>query len=161
MSVGASETEYLVQLGYDPRPGLSDWRGTPIPKVKDPLKATTERCTIAGRVWWNGPPWTVLRNASYYLWHVMDYGTDVDVAFTRSDVCERLWRQALRDARPGLLSRGSFVLWSCVFGLMADDAICPWPDTAHRKDFRPTANDSRERMYRRFAAAHRRRIDAR
>ena len=145
-------------LGYDPRPGLGKWRGTPIPPVRDPLKASPERCAIAGRVWWNGPPWTVLRNASYYLWHVMDYGTDADVGFTRRDVPERLWRQALHDARPGLVSRGSYVLWSCVFGLMADDEICQWPDTAHLKDVRPTARDTREQMYQRAAAYHNRRL---
>ena len=145
-------------LGYDPRPRLGKWCGTPIPPVRDPLKASPERDAIAGRVWWNGPPWTVLRNALYYVWHVMDYGTDADVAFTRCDVSERLWRQALHDARPGLVSRGSYVLWSCVFGLMADDEVCQWPDTAHLKDLRPTGRDTREQMYQRAAAYHNRRL---
>ena len=78
-------------LGYDPRPALTAWRGTPIPQLHNPLQATPPRCTIARRVWWNGPPWTVLRNASYYLWHVWDYGTDDDIDFTLGDVPERLW----------------------------------------------------------------------
>lgn len=39
------------------------------------MPATPFRRRIAGYVWWNRPPWTILRNADVYLHHVMDYGT--------------------------------------------------------------------------------------
>ena len=132
------------ELGYDPRPDLARWRGTPIPPVRDPLRATPERVAIAERVWWHGPAWTVLRNASHYLWHVWDFGSDEDIDFTRTDVAERLWRRAIEDARPGLVSAGSYVFWSYAFGLMSSEEICDWPARAHRLDFKPlVAGDER------------------
>ena len=90
-------------LGYAPRPELDHWRGTPIPPVNNALRQTPRRAEIAGRVWWNGPPWTVLRNASHYLWHVMDYGGRDDVRFTQVDVPGEFWCLALEEARPGVL----------------------------------------------------------
>lgn len=149
MSDRASEA-LIRELGYDPRPELRRWHGTPIPEVRDPLKATAARVAIAERVWWHGPAWTVLRNASTYLWHVMDYAEDDDIDFTRRDVPRTLWVRALEEARPGLLSSGSYALWSSVYGLMADDELCSWPQTAHRKDLRPMARETRERMYARM-----------
>ena len=136
-------------LGYQLRPGLSRWRGTPIPPVQDPLRETPARRAIAHRVWWNGPSWTVLRNASHYLWHVWDYGTDEDIAFTQADVPKRLWIRALAAARPGLVSAGSYVFWSYVLGLMSGEEICDWPQTAHRYDYKPLVSDERaERLLR-------------
>ena len=135
------------KLGYDPRVELNRWRGTPIPPVKNPLSRTPKRWEIANRVWWNGPPWTVLRNASHYLWQVMDYGTHEDIRHALRDVTEDSWLRALDEARPGLLSKGSYVLWSLVFGRMhLDDPPCDWPDSAHRSDVRPLAGESRERL---------------
>ena len=136
-------------LGYDPKPELDEWRGTPIPPVHHPLTRTPERWRIADSVWWNGPQWTVLRNSSMYLWHVMDYGSDEDIAYTRQDLQPGVWHRALEEARTGLLSKGSYVLWSLVFDRMAIGTICDWPDTAHRLDYRMLANESRERLYER------------
>lgn len=146
-------------LGYDPRPELQEWRGTPIPPLKRPLKHSSERHRIASYVWWNGPPWTVLRNASHYLWHVMDYGQADDIHFTLKDVPRRLWLAALADARPGQLSKGSYELWSLVLGrVKCEDPPCDWPDNAHRLDIRPLAGDTRERLYERHRRAHERRL---
>ena len=147
------------ELGYDPQPALRRWRGTPIPPVKCPLKHSPERDRIAGYVWWNGPPWTILRNASHYLWQVMDYGDMDDIQFTLKDVPRRLWLAALDDARPGQLSKGSYELWSLVLGrVKCEDPPCDWPDNAHRLDVRPLANDTRERLYERHRRAHERRV---
>ncbi|MCY3768857.1 MAG: hypothetical protein OXG56_05765 [Gammaproteobacteria bacterium] len=136
-------------LGYDPHPELDNWRGTASPPIDHPLVRSPERWKIAGRVWWNGPPWTVLRNASCYLWHVMDYGNTEDLRFTLRDLPPTLWIYALDQARPGVVSKGSYVLWSLVFERMALDDPCDWPDTAHALDCRMLAHDSRERMYER------------
>ena len=150
----ATGEHWIARLGYDPHPELTHWKGTPIPRLDDPLAVSPRRREIAERVWWNGPAWTVLRSASTYLWHVMDHGFTEDIGFTLGDVERARWTRALEVARPGRLSRGSFVLWSCYFGLMADDAICDWPQDAHIRDVRPLARDTREIMYLRAARYH-------
>ena len=137
------------QLGYNPRSDVTHWQGTPIPPVHHPLELTPRRQEIAGKVWWNGPAWTILRNASWFLWQVMDYGSDDDIRYTLQDVSERTWIGALKEARPGLLSRGSYVLWSLAFRQIGIDECCDWPDTAHRLDQRPLRNQTHEQMYRR------------
>lgn len=143
----------MADLGYDPRPDLKRWRGTPIPPVDRPLAITPERQRIAERVWWNGPAWTVLRSAPRYLWHVMDYGTDRDIAYTRRDVARDLWCHSLRTARPGQVSRGSWILWSIAYGLIATNdefiAACrrDWSETAHKRDWRMLSGAPRETLY--------------
>ena len=136
-------------LGYDPRPDLTHWCGTPIPPVDAPLALTADRERFAGRVWFQGPSWTVLRNASHYLWSVMDYGATEDIACTLQDVPRSLWVKSLKDARPGKLSRGAYVVWSLAFGLIAPGTGCDWPDNAHLRDVRPLANATREQLYER------------
>lgn len=140
-----------MKLGYDPRPNIAHWRGTPIPPVDNPLQQTPARIDIAARVWWNGPAWTVLRNASHYLWHVMDYGRDQDIRFTLKDVPSELWLEALNAARPGLLSKGAYTLWSLVFECINLEILKDWPTTAHRNDWRPLEHATREELYRRHA----------
>lgn len=136
-------------LGYDPRPDLTHWCGTPIPPVDAPLALTADRERIAGRVWFQGPSWTVLRNVNHYLWSVMDYGATEDIACTLQDVPLSLWIKSLKDARPGKLSRGAYVVWSLAFGLIAPGTGCDWPDNAHLRDVRPLANATREQLYER------------
>ncbi len=133
-------------LGYDPRVELDHWLGTPIPPVHNPLESTPRRWAIAGRVWWNGPPWTILRNSSYFLWHVMDYGDTEDIRHILKSISEQAWILALNEARPGLLSKGSYVFWSLAFDRIRIDEPCDWPDSAHRLDYRPLRNESRERI---------------
>ncbi|MDE0190098.1 MAG: hypothetical protein OXQ90_01970 [Gammaproteobacteria bacterium] len=143
----------MNHLGYDPRPDVKRWRGTPIPSVEHPLALTSERRTIAERVWWIGPPWTILRNARRYLWSVMDFGTDDDIAYTRTDVERELWVLALRTAKPGQVSRGSWILFSIAYGLIANTAdyigACrqEWPETAHKRDWRMLSGAPRETLY--------------
>ena len=144
-----SETALAAALGYDPHPEIDRWNGTPIPPVRCPLERTAPRWAIADRVWRSGPPWTVLRNASCYLWHVMDYGRDEDIDHALRDLPPPSWRRALDEARPGSLSKGSYVLWSLVFGRMAPGSPCDWPDAAHLLDCRMLAGESRGRMYER------------
>ena len=138
------ETESV--LGYDPHPEAVRWRGTPTPPIDEPLAKTAKRWEIAGRVWWNGPPWTVLRNGSQYLWHVMDYGRDGDIEHTLRDLPPSLWTRALDRARPGLLSKGSYVLWSLAFDRVSLGWQCDWPDGAHALDCRMLSGECRERL---------------
>lgn len=148
----------LNHLGYDPHPGQNNWRGTPIPRIDRPLAGSPERFRIAGYVWWNGPPWTVLRNSTHYLWHVMDYGITKDIQFTLRDVPAVLWNRALDQAGQGRVSKGSYVLWSLVFGRMALDEPCKWQDAGHLRDCRPLANDPRQTTYYRHARHHQYRL---
>ena len=144
-------------LGYDPRPEVNAWRGTAIPPMGHALRRTPERWAIAGRVFWRGPPWAVLRNAVHYLWHVMDGVSQREIQFTLGDVQRELWIQSLREARPGLLSKGAYITWCLHFGLMQNHDICDWPDNAHRRDIRPTAHYNRQDLYRRARMHHEKR----
>lgn len=136
------------ELGYDPKPEVKDWRNTPIPRVLHPLKMTKARERIADRVWCNGPPWTVLRNAYVYLFHVADIANDADLKFTRKDVPDELWRGAIKIAKPGDLSAGAYVLEGLRLGIFKPPFLCTWPAKAHFRDVRPMANASRELLYR-------------
>ena len=140
------EAASATALGYDPHPEAVRWHGTPIPPIHEPLAKTAMRWETASRVWWNGAPWTVLRNASQYLWQVMDYGRDGDIDHTLRDLPPASWMRALDRARPGLLSKGSYVLWSLVFGRRPTGWRCGWPDAAHALDCRMLSRDSRERL---------------
>jgi len=65
-------------------------------------------------------------------------------------------------AKRGVLSKGSYILWSVYFKRGDIDAhIQTWPDDAHRLDFRPQRNESRERMYERHRHAHEAKLRAR
>ena len=139
-------------VGYDPRPDVTHWKGNPIPMVVGPLPTSAVREEIARAVWWNGPPWTVLRNGPVFLWHVMDYGSDAHIEAALDDIKPSRWGDALERATVRTLSKGSYVLFSMLVGRTGPDAGCPWPARQHRNDIRPLANESRERMYERHQA---------
>jgi len=48
---GATGEDWTARLGYDPRPELTHWKGTPIPPLDDPLAVSPRRREIAERVW--------------------------------------------------------------------------------------------------------------
>ena len=142
----------MSELGYDPRPNERRWKGTVIPPVQFPLVATAERERIASEVWWRGPSWTILRNGPQFVRQVMDFGSDEAVRRMLLDVPRDIWHLALTEARPGLLSRGSKILWSTRFGLQKPGELPDgWPDDAHIKDVRPLAGKTRLQLYERHA----------
>ena len=124
------------ELGYDPRPDRMDWGGTPIPRVSDPLPATPELVRIARRMWWNGDPWTILRNRGEFLRHAMDWATVEDFDYLWEEIPEDDWIAALRGARPGLVSARSwkFCMWR--LGLLGEGNRLPpeWHRSRHIKD---------------------------
>ena len=132
-------------LGYDPKPDVRAWRGSPIPPVDDPIAATDRLRAIARRMWWHGPAWTVLRNSARFIRHAIDHATDDDLGFLFDHIDHERWRRALRLATPGTMSRSRYVLWSTTLGLMTPGDTCDWPRTGHRNDFRP--EQSRERAF--------------
>ena len=103
-------------LGYDPKPHVSNWRGTPIPPVDRPLALTPERAEICDRVWWWGGPEIALRNCRHYIYHVIDYGAVRDWHFSVDDVDHEIWLYALNSARQGLVSRGGHRLFCIILG---------------------------------------------
>ena len=139
-------------LGYDPRPQEDSWNGTAIPPVYLPLAASPKREKVCGRVWWRGPPWTILRNGPQFIRQVMDFGNSDAISLMLADVHRGIWHLALIEAEPGDISRGSKVLWSVWFGLMQPgEQPEGWPDDAHIRDFRPLAGKTREQLYERHA----------
>lgn len=142
--------EEYEHLGYDPRPDLCVWKGTHIPKILQPLKLTARRGKIAEYIWCNGPPWTVLRNAHTYLYHILDHATDEDLEFTITDVSKDLWCSAIKNAKQGDLSKGAYIATGLQLGLFKPGVHCSWSDRAHYQDFRPNANQTREEFYNRF-----------
>ena len=60
--------------GYDPGPDVTHWQGPPIPKVCDPLPGNPELVYIAERTWFNGDPWTILRNRYKFILNALDNG---------------------------------------------------------------------------------------
>ena len=144
-----SESELQQDLGYDPQSDVTHWNGTPIPPVSHPLTLTPERDAVARHVWWNGDPWTILRNGPRYIQCVMDHGYDKHVRWTLRGVEPRLWQLALEEARPGILSLSSYILWSqVVLNRFPDDAP-DWPRSAHRNDIPPLRGFPRESFYER------------
>ena len=150
-----------MSLGYDPRPDLANWKGTPIPKVDTPLPLTPARERIARRVWWHGPPWTIVRNADNYVWRVIDYGREDGIRHELRHLDEEVWLHALEAAKPrGDLSRGGWLYWSLFFRRwnMAGylKALDDWPSSAgmHIRDLRPLAHATRADLYRRQAIHH-------
>ena len=121
-----------ASLGYDPRPDLTAWQGTPLPPVDRPLGLNPGRERIAAMVWWHGPPWCVLRNRNVYLWRVMDYATTESLLYTVQDLPAGDWRIALQAAKPGRLSAGAWTFWSLTLGLLPLGAVSDWPSLAHR-----------------------------
>ena len=126
-------------LGYNPRPEVTSWRGNWLPPCYYPLPLTDDSERIALSVWWNGPAWTVLRNASFFLWRAWDYATPTQLDYLLDHVSEGTWRRAVEDAVPGEVSRGATMLWALRLDMIALDDYVDWPDTAHIRDHRPLA----------------------
>ncbi|MCY4209594.1 MAG: hypothetical protein OXD47_12470 [Gammaproteobacteria bacterium] len=99
------------ELGYDPKPDIHHWHNTPIPTVNHPLPATPELIRIADRMWWNGDPWTILRNRYKYIQHALDNAAHEDLLYLWSSLPKKDWVIALKDALPGQVSTRSWRLW--------------------------------------------------
>ena len=129
--------ETAARLGYDTRPELRSLDGNWLPPCYHPLPLSDTSARVALCVWWNGPAWTVLRNSSFFLWRVWDYGSSEQVDFALDHVPESAWLRAIDDAVPGEVSRGSTTLWALRFEMISLSDYIDWPDTAHLRDYRP------------------------
>lgn len=131
-----------ARLGYDPCPDVRFIGGNWQPPAYRPLPMTPESRRVALCVWWNGPPWAILRNASFFLWRVWDYGREGERDYAVEHIPEADWIRAIDDAVPGEVSRGVVNYWGRRLGLIKDDEFVNWPDEAHIHDCRPHAGMS-------------------
>ena len=132
-------SQIALSLTYDPQPSVRNWRGNWLPTCYYPLPLSDASSRIARRVWWNGPPWTVLRNSSYFLWRVWDYATPEQLDYVHRTVPDAVWSRAIDDAVPGEVSRGATTYWALRFNRIEPTDYIDWPDTAHLRDYRPLA----------------------
>ena len=123
-------------LGYDPRPEETRWRGTAIPRVNSPLPATPELVRIAARMWWNGDPWTILRNRGEFLRHAMDYASAEEFDYLWETIPEVDWIDAVKNARPGKVSARSWKFCAWRLALLDEGNRMPpeWHEVRHIKD---------------------------
>ena len=124
-------------LGYDPKPSVMRWRGSPLPPVSDPVAWTSERQRIAERVFWQGPSWGILRNGVAFIHQIMEHGWLEDAAYAHRNLPRALWTKALDAATPKKVSRRSFWFWSHVFGRDPDASPHDWADSRHIGDALP------------------------
>ena len=121
-------------LGYDPRPGQMDWHNTPIPRVNNPLPATPELVAIAHRMWWNGDPWTILRNRYEFLRHAIDYADHGHVNYLWENIPREDWIKMLTTSRPGQVSTRSWRLYMMLAGLDHVNIDKKWFEPLHIRD---------------------------
>lgn len=122
-----------ASLGYDPQPGKNYWRRTPIPPVSSPLAATPRLMDIARSMWWNGPPWTILRNRNAFLAHAMDWAFEEDLEYLLKSIARAHWLAMFATLRPGLVSARSYRY--CRWRLGNNEALPDeWHQRLHMKD---------------------------
>ena len=131
-----SRARYAKTLGYDPRPDLCTWHNTPIPPAMNPLPATKRLEDIAQYMWWNGPPWTILRNRYEFLAHAMDFAHPDDFLFLWNTVPRADWITMLETRRPGQVSTRSYCLCMSMAGCLSpsDSLDEEWLENRHMKD---------------------------
>ena len=91
--IGSRDT--VARLGYDPCPDVRFVDGNWQPPAYHPLPMTPESRRAALCVWWNGPPWAILRNASFFLWRVWDHGRERDRDHAAERIPETDWIRAI------------------------------------------------------------------
>ena len=137
-----SPGDTAARLGYDPCPEVRFISGNWQPAAYHPLPMTPESRRAALCVWWNGPPRAILRNASFFLWRVWDYGREDDRDYAVEHIPQAAWLRAIDDAVPGEVSRGVVSYWGRRLGRIKDHEFVNWPDRAHIHDCRPHAGMS-------------------
>ena len=123
-----------IPLNYDPRPEQMDWHNTPIPRVNRPLPATPELVTIAQECWWNGDPWTILRNRYEFLRVAIDYATPEQCNYLWDVIPRDDWINMLQTCRPGQVSTRAWRFWCMRAGLEYIRIPEAWHQSGHARD---------------------------
>lgn len=142
----AQSNPELGVLGYDPKPDVTRCNGTPIPPVYKPLPATPELVAIAETMWWNGDPWTILRNRDAFLKHAMDWTSHEEFLYLWKHLPRADWVAMLNKVRPGEVSRRSYQLCMFLANLLpfGSPPAEAWRENRHVKDMLYT--NFRERL---------------
>ena len=120
-------------LGYDPRPAERFWRNTPIPPMDSPLPAAPRLVRIAKAMWWNGPPWTILRNRNAFLAHAMDWAFEQDMEYLLITIPREHWIAMFATLRPGMVSARSYRYYRWRLG-NREPLPDEWQHRSHIKD---------------------------
>ena len=91
--------------------------------LTDPLRA--ELLRVAKRVVWFKPPEETLRDPVFFLNHVMTWGMIEDIRVARAHYDDDDFRNALRQAHPGVFDARSWAYWHVVLGM---DPAPPLPE---------------------------------
>lgn len=126
----------IEKLGYNPHPDIEVWHGTPIPPCDNPLPASDKLVAIAKKMWWNGDPWTILRNRNAFLAHSMDWATHEDYLYLWNQIDRKDWINMLQQLQPGQVSTRSYRLCMRLAGLIPLGAPISkeWRANRHVKD---------------------------
>jgi hypothetical protein len=83
-------------------------------KIPNPIPEDLRR--VAAAVVWFMAPEESLRQTSYFLAHLMTYGTEDHLQIARAYFDEAEFREILRDAPVGVFTREAWVRWHRRFG---------------------------------------------
>lgn len=72
---------------------------------------------VARRVVWFRPPEETLKDETFFLNHVMIHGLADDIVRTRRHFGDEAFRDALRNAHPGIWDRRSWAFWHLVLDM--------------------------------------------
>ena len=123
-----------IPLGYDLRSEQTDWYNTPIPRVNRPLPATPELVDIARRIWWNGDPWTILRNRYEFLRAAIDLATPDQCNYLWDLIPREDWINMLQSCYPGQVSTRAWRFWRMQAGLDYINIPDEWHKPLHIRD---------------------------
>lgn len=79
----------------------------------------SELLRVARRVVWFQPPRETLRDPLLFLNHVMAYATIPELRIVRAHYEDDAWRDALRNALPGIMSARSWNYWHLMLDMGA------------------------------------------
>lgn len=100
------------------------------------MPASDKLVAIAKKMWWNGDPWTILRNRNAYLAHAMDWATPNDYLYLLNEIDRQDWIEMLQQLQPGQVSTRSYRLCMRLAGLLPLGAPISeeWRANRHVKD---------------------------
>ncbi len=80
------------------------------------MNVSAELRLVAARVVWFKPAEETLEDPTFFLAHVMTYGSIEDVISAKKYFAQKDFRQALEQAPPGLFDKRSWSYWNLIFG---------------------------------------------
>jgi hypothetical protein len=88
------------------------------------VRPTEDLLQVAKRVVWFQTPQETLRDPVLLLCHVMTYGMIEDLKVVRSSFSDDDFKEALRQAHPGIFDARSWAYWHLILG---EEPVPPLP----------------------------------